>query len=968
VSQSIFQQFFEEFSGVDLLASDLTRDPNAAKRFINCSFLNSRTINKRPGVAGVGCPGQFMAIKSYIYRDSDTGLDIEKLVGIKRSGVYTLETASAAFSLASGGSIAFSWNTVTTQIDFNYSVSGVLQTTLSLYPVSNFTTDSFTYGTIYDLLAWIDGLSGCSVTTWPAEGGLVAAGGVSPTTNVNAITTLGNDAVFVTLSSTVGLQARRGYKPTATTMVLESATFTTAGEELGSWLSPVTSIVGFGEDDSIELANTGEFSFYYWKPVVFCVYEDINGLPFFGLDLVPSIDNKVSAANANDSLYICTSTTALTDIDKLQRGNYNYLGTASSTFQNKLMKYDGLNLYRAGAPVMGFYVAADAAGTAVAIGEYEYAIACYMKDFNGYETWGNIATYPLSQVAAKDVNVSMLDGDDDKGFSSKAGYVYTGGTGTSFYIESRVDLQKLQPGDWFGYSSNSATGAPALSWKRVVSVDYTLYNTGSYLFGYQVTLDSTITIANNSYITGGAYCKIYRTVGSGTTFYKVGEQCLAWGISVIIPIVFKDTVIDPTGNERLIDPDKGKIWNGGNIATGGSYHGVTNCSLVTSHQGALVLSGDPINPNIMVTSEPGDIEYFPLAFNVIETPSNAGGALTAIESQTNDILLAFKENAIYEVAGDLAGQAYSIRTLTTYDYGVSGTTSITRFKDISICANNSGIFAIAGGEVDDDFAKVINPLINRKDFAYNLTQVVNDRERQLLLFCFVDSSSFVQSSSRPLEGHQVVVYDYNKKAWGTYDYPNGKPLPGSDDFWCMQPTGGWSLVNSEMYHLSMIRNKIDPTARAFGQVYKTLPENGGTDASSRNLTYFDDGLAISQSYRTAWLTLSDPGVDKYVPRINIYSVQDEGDSASLVGSTFARPTQNIGVSIYRNFDESTIKGNYSLSIPASTRYFDDAFKGYKSNFRSIQLDLFNTTAGSTMQLTGFELVWKLVNKKEDIRG
>jgi len=75
VSQSIFQQFFEEFSGVDLLASDLTRDPNAAKRFINCSFLNSRTINKRPGVAGVGCPGQFMAIKSYIYRDSDTGLD-----------------------------------------------------------------------------------------------------------------------------------------------------------------------------------------------------------------------------------------------------------------------------------------------------------------------------------------------------------------------------------------------------------------------------------------------------------------------------------------------------------------------------------------------------------------------------------------------------------------------------------------------------------------------------------------------------------------------------------------------------------------------------------------------------------------------------------------------------------------------------------------------------------------------------
>lgn len=978
MSGSVFQQFFDNFEGVDLLSSDLSRSDTSAKVLQNCTYLNNKTLGKRQGVVGVGAPGQFAAIKKYIYRDSDTGLDQEKLIGIKATGCFSLESATTSFDLDTAHVINYRWEDGRLVFRYIDTINNQVVDTLSLLPVSNFTNSISKYGTIYDLLNWISGLSGASVTAWPHEGGVTTSTYSGTSIPVAAISTLADDAVICVLtvngSGDPILIHNRGYRSSSTLFEAEEYCILENNHELGSWASPVTSIVDFGESGLL----AENFSFYYWKPIIFCVYDDIWNSPFPGLTLYPSIANKVSAARANDSLYICSTPAPLTNADKLERGNYNYLGTASSTFSSKLFKYDGKNLYRAGAPFCAASIADDSGGTGVPAGTYRYAIAYVMKDYNGYETWGNIDYKDFTHVSAKDVNITLRDGDDDKGFNSKGGIILTGGTGTSFYVEIESPQQKFQPGDWFGYAHNSAVGASELTWVRVASVNYTPYTSGSYTNGYQVTLESSITIANNSYVTGGAYCRVYRTVSQGLTYYKVGEQVIGWNLTT--DPVLKDTISNTSiiANEILIEPPKGKTWNGGDIAKGGSYNGPTNCSIVASHQGALVISGDPINPNVVITSEPGDIEYFPLAYNTVETPSDTGGAITCIESQTDDVLLVFKNTAIYEVAGDIANQAYSIRTLTTNDYGVAGVGSVARFKNISVCANENGIYAIAGGALDTSFAEKINPLIRKKDFAYSCTQITNDYTNQLLIFCFLredfDKGDVVTGRGNDIP--VILVYDYIRGTWGTFSYPHYKPGTYADDFWCMNPTGGTEIVNRNKYHLSLYRSTTGSN-NSFGVLYRSLPDSCGYLVASdvndtsleRNFCYYDDGLGITQTYKTNWLNLGEPGLEKQAIRHSFYSVRDAGDTAYSNLSTYPRTPQYNTVNLYKNWIEDFYEYTKNIVVPeANTRFFREDFKGGADKYRSMMLEFVNDEEGQSMQLTGHTIVWKASYKKEDVNG
>lgn len=332
---------------------------------------------------------------------------------------------------------------------------------------------------------------------------------------------------------------------------------------------------------------------------------------------------------------------------------------------------------------------------------------------------------------------------------------------------------------------------------------------------------------------------IYRTKVGGTKFYKVAEYPNHAYADVF---TYVDGAADTLLIEEFIEPAIGKEPNP-----------PPRAGIGCAHQGKIVYSRLVGEPNTFAWSDDvSGIEAVPLASNYADLPPTVGGPITAIGSDADSRLAVFKENAYYDVPGDLETGSISITGIKEGDYGVSSHASIKKVNGVLIGIGKLGIVAVARGQMISDvgalgsnawisdsqgsFAqlgeKISASLINNQNLAYAQAVAINDRFKRMYNFYVPSTESYstvctpssVQTFSYPVS----FAWDYGHN-FGWFD----RAYAGFG----IEPSGGLTNYSGGSRFIScVLGSPISQWAR--GVPYRYFPDTAPATTSCADNHYY----------------------------------------------------------------------------------------------------------------------------------
>lgn len=917
MAEKVFLKQFEESKGLDYRRSPLSGPDTVLQRALNTRFGETRSFRKRPGFHGIGQPGRFIGIHDYSYPNKDTGATDNELLAVNEF-LWRLKSYSVAFTRISGSgeytcSIALQGGA------FVFSITGN-----GISYTKNVGTgfESPPFG-VWDLVKDINAsLSGTLSVTSPEKSAKVSSISVGATVHVESGHTLAaRDFISVIDGYNGGEQLRSFYlsSTTATTLTLKSGTPQIASERcIGPGAVPAAFI---GEGDWTATSSSGSLtmSWYAWEAVP-CrtLINNPSYVPTFSFltssnnVLIP--DATLSAVNAQGCVYFAFKYTA-----------------ASGANKRRVYKYDGRHVLLAGLQRISLDSVDDSGGAfGTVAGRYRYMASLEIQDARGNIVESpagagpNTAPTPYAEittVGGTQLRVKCTAPSDLLYSNARCGIgqAAVSGAQTSPATQTGITVvlnHSIVPGDTV-YLTDSSGNVISRTVTAVGSTSITWASTTGFSVSDGAQVHST-----------PIYLKLWKTVSSGVSFYLCYKKLFNFS-TPSQQTILDDTIDSTLTGIEFIEPMFERDPPGA-------------ASILSFHQGLLVASGDPDNPNMVTYSSPENVEYFPAATNSFEIPATISGPITAIASDSDDRLAVFKANSYYDVPGDLASAAYSIVTVREGDYGVSSHASLRRVDGVLVGVCSLGIVFVKGGSLTWSPAEAFAPRFwHNTDIDFSRAVAFNDRENRTFRL-FVPDKTLSTAGANPTKSIAPVLDYANDGIWFEDSFTPG-----------MEPSGGGVITTlggvDRVLHLSVKAGGI--SGYNGGQVF----------IQDINKRYRDNHLAIDRDIIFQAWDLDEPSVDKDWVRLKLYSMYSVGEEEWIAPFTETFET-------YRNFvavSPANIHSNGTLSFPDENT-FEGVCKLNSGKARALTLRLRNNTIGESGHITGIELVAALPYRKEDI--
>lgn len=687
--------------------------------------------------------------------------------------------------------------------------------------------------------------------------------------------------------------------------------------------------------------------------------------------------------------------------------------TTVTPFTNSVWKYDGQAAYRAGVPAFkGSHLLTAFLAAGALTGLYKWAFRYVYKDKNGIEYAGTSSlshpyylwevgqqlaaqqctiAIPLAPFCVEADKIAKVNGAQvgvititvDAGFKLKAGdYIYfidrsttaptfrqiTSTGATTITISGGVvnvsDDDLLVKDANLLYNLGGARVNGAQNNVRTVTV-FDRHNifVGDIIFFYDAkrarytertitgVTDTTVAwdvseddvnVTANAYFVKNFKIEIYRTKANGDIYYLLDTVQNYPDIYDDIYCLYADNTLDSALQIPLDAPDPSELIDD---------DPPPKCGLIASHQGLNVFADIENQPNTIAFSKSDNIEGVPVASHYFDVPSQIGGAISAIASDNDDRLAAFKPTAYYDISGDLDALAFSIRAVAEGDYGISSQASIAKIRGALLGVGPSGPIAVKNGVLNTDFGFDVRPLLqgNRDNLIFEAAVAINDYTKEIYQL-YIPSGTNGPNGSIAFSslGHLIYQYKNQKEMWANWSF----------DLTNFQNIAGYGIVSVQSYEGSVVRNRtllhylIGANASSMqGRVVRELDESFDTFA------YCDNHLAIPYGIRTVFEHLGEPSINKQFTWVKAYCLYPIPEDSLAVNFQFL-------VNTYRNFTQTSADSTFTWTFQGSSP-LEQKGKFKIMKMRSVQLYLVTNALGQCPQLTGLEYITE-ANYKGDV--
>lgn len=976
-------QNFEEFIGLDLKSTALSRAPTALFECTNTRFGEGRSLRKREGYQIVGQRGNFISVFTYHYADPVSGESLEKVMALTSTSLFELKTANLTISSGTNLNYSFGLNAATNTYRLVINSNATPYQFGGLDYIDIGSGESPTTGTMGALQETIDAHATlvCAVPSgieYAKIDGL-QTGVSSVTVDAGHTYAIGDWAIFVQ-PSTFTIGARKVSAVGATSITFDSAIWDTVSVQDNNYVGPMAAsaagILFRTSNPSATGATSLNIPFYYWDVVPFTTFH------YYFDDSQPfrTIQNESRPIfiNANNDLYVYTRSYDSSTL--LPHGGYPF-------------KFDGQNLYREGLPQAAApTVAVGSAGSLT--GTYKYRYAFVQIDNQGNEIIGRISDETSVDLTSDQGDLTMFNLMIDPSPARKtavvngtqngvtsitvdAGHGIKGGDYVIFYnrnptpdaviirqISSTTnttitiggatvdvtDNDVIYIAKNIGFNTKGAIVNGAQTNTRSLTVENSTgqpnyFDVGDTLFFYDTLRDvyttreitsktattlvwtsaegEAVDVDDNAIISCNLRIRIYRTKAGGNIFYELIDIPHDYSN---LTTTYSDNTADASLVVRLIEPDIG-------FEPDLPPRGAIACT----HQGTRVISGIRGEPNTVGIYDPLNVEGISLASQYFDIGSNIEDSITALASDTDNSLAIFKPNAYYSANGLLASGEVSITTESEGDYGISSQASVAKIKGAIFGVGTLGVVVIQNRTINTDIGSLINPVI-QNNIALSIKQAVGVND-------FTKRGYHLYIPATAIGSEVSLFFDYENGVWF------------HDDWAEMTPSGGTAISDGLPYVASANGPSTSESAGRDGRgfVYRGL-RLSSTFTQQAQL-YADGDEAIER--RISFLvTLGTPSIDKEFLRFKIWSLYNTGEASQFVTSS---PT----IRTYRNFQTSTLDTSSSMAFTAST-IFEDTIKLKSNKARALQFTILDNTIHECLHLTGWEMVVALPYKEEDI--
>lgn len=870
-------QVFENWAGVDYSQSDLVRQPSILQNAQNYQFGNGGSLVGRRGFQVVGQKGNFRSGHTYSYLDRSSGETMEEVLAANNF-LWKLITGSFAATLVSGDSWYYQVYPDTSEYIFSYAVTtGFSQGVGNISVGTGLAAEPYT---IADLIIALNATPEFS-SSLPASLPYAKVNGnqttsTSITVDAGHTVTTGMFLQFYNHDpADPGLVARKVTGTTATTI-----SFTNFGsvqvkdnQVLGPLAAPAASIRNTTNTSSI--STTYNIEFYYWEPIDFNFSSGFATWPleFSWYDAA----KPHSYVNANDVCYIGSSKR-----DLFLREQQD------SDPDGKLLKYDGVRIYRAGMPKATISAATPTGGALT----YRYIATYEHHDAQDNIVEGNESDIYTVTSAALSISVSVDT------LQQASNYAW-------FNIPQAV-VNGNQAGITTGVTVDTGHGLKA---GDVVAV-YDLAS--SSLVRRKLTAVTLTTLSwdtaaainvNDNQIFSPVTLKLWRTKANGADFYFINETP---NDSSISSIAFTDNKAD---SDLVIKYE---------FPLPGQEHDLPPCmNYLCMHQGSLVGAGDREQPNTIVYSVTGFLEYFPRATNSLDVPSTIRGPITAIGSDSASRLAVFKSTCYYDIEGYLDTAELTINSVNERDYGVISHSSLVKLKSQLMGVGFLGPIVVEDGRLSTIPGRPIKPVFRQQEVIGTITGAfcVNDATNEMIRIWVIDENSVVKGFAGDYE---------DGLAWFPWDYASA-----------VRPVSGIIVTSNDLFNISDF-------------FFRELNYSSLDNASSSD-HYHDNIAAIDYKLKTTAMNGGSPDILKTFLRANLYSYDSELEDDYVTFSTTVKTYRNRSAVAHTSTTKtfSGGEGNFAQEV-----------KLKDGQCTHLSLELQTNTVGERPLWNGFEILMR----------
>lgn len=997
MANSVWFKSIEDFQGLNFKPSSLTKDEFYARELINYRSGEGKSVKGIEGFIWIGQRGVGYGLHTYAKLNRSTGATEQSLLTCNDT-LFVLKSDSITIT-RTGGSTSVALKMIYDSGNIKFQL---IQNSVALIDRIVYNGSTGVHYTVYQLALEIDALANFSCSI-PDRSAVCSNGATSYQLTLDATHTMtAHDVIPIYDNSQKRLIGRRIKQivagPEMQFWNQTDAVSVAASTVVGPGAATAAQ---FELDNTTNASFSAQtLTYYYWQPVVQAYWPPVIGASThreFGYPPLKSwyADVREGSGGQLPSFQNYSDVVAIA----AESSDTNYV----DTFKGKIFKYDGQNLYCLGLPTPYVPTTTATAGGSLN-GNYKYIIRARQEDAQGNIVYSRPSEYSLATPAGEYVTIEIKDpfrsvvlgtlntaqvsvttlnlntafsvdriniggglgqivlidnpttGDRYfrvlTGFNEAASTITLGeavttqaGSTTAVYAWNygfnckyarvngnqaavgslTVDTPHLfEIGDIIYINPETTAGVGDRDSRRCRKM--VLTNATSTVLDWDDSVSGLITVVDNEVISNGCAIEIFRTTDDGNEYFFLAE--VPSNSFTGTTVLYRDDIADADLEEQFIDQDFGQ-----------EFDPPGRGALLGLHQGCLVARDES---NTLKWSLPGEYEYFPLATNSIDIPSNVSGNIAGFISDKDSRIAIFKDNAHYSLEGDitLPGGA-TITVISEGDYGISSHASLVLTKGFILGVGPLGLVALQGGEYIPQIGDSITPFIlNNSTLTLAKSFAINDSQYREYSVSLVTAPSVSESS---LEASpKVFSFDYwSQPRWFERRY-------GTNIM-----RGGAAVYNNKLHILS---HSNDSGSSIPEYCYVRRSVGLTTDQSDKVASNYIGATVISNTFSPQWFHGGEPSLYKQFVRLAIWSVPSDYES---------RLPFTLAVTGYRDFITSTSYDSFTMDFSStSTIRVVAHLLGTKS--LSLSCSFVSATAGYIPFITGVEMIVKPIYQKDDI--
>ena len=932
MGKKTFIQQYEDFKGLDISSSDLTRPENASKEIVNFEIQKNYSLGGRRGfkMYSENHADGFLGIHTYIYKDAVTNETKEELLAMGQE-LYRLKE-DGVFQITYSGAAA------------NWGYSFLLDEETSTYKFKLYEdateTNSFDIGSGLEM-AYHD------------------------TTSVNELSDLKTSIDALTDFAVTITDVNTDMNTSVLNLSEETTTTdSTIDVSVAYW----ETIPSYLNSDEIT-AGESTFSAYYnratdasYKPPVFLnkdnkCYIATNGVyPLMRYDSV-SVAQTGCPVLVHDDIVLDTTTGTLD-------GDYYYY------IKPVLLDGQGNKVYNAG-------VITDQISPSTNAVEFDI----------DYNIWGtSIDIFTATAGATSTVVVDNINevGLEQKSYEKlRSGDIVkvNNGSGGTFYrelesinrgsetFELAEDVTLTATGnslyrphfnhiaynfDFYSLTDSSTIGTgdspSSLGFREGMWIFVskgTNYSGSEYIYDqdasiYRITeiddsgnlihIDGKITTTAGQILWISNIClEVSRTQDGGSSvFYKVMDRP-----AFPSPVNVSDDTADSALGSITTIPTKEQEFLRENPV------------IIGEHQGLLFASGFTSAPNRVYFEDVVNRESFPIASNYTDVPSQEAGLVTALWSDGFEQLAVFKENAYFALVGDFTPETplVTIEKITEGDVGISHQTSLQKIRGSNIGIGKLGFVFFKQGKVSYEQTKALDSefLVSNSGIALDDTDIlhpersfsVNDPLNQRVIF-FVPAEVRNSTLTEVSDSSKMYILDYSEGAWLRWSFVSNSSNP--NPYNPFLPNAGLAIYNDELF----MAKRHYFNWGGYNTYSSMLWKRKTLAVSDPKHDYADQHQPINYDIQNQWVFGESPAIDKLFQMVKAYQLEP---------NRFAPFT--LRVRTYKNWNMSTTVDDFNLAFSTNTTY-EMIKKLVKTKARAMLFRFTVNTLHERPTITGYE--------------